>query len=134
MNLSSRHRFSIPQEVECSLTSADRHFIQSMCCRKLKFRLKSEAVRRVTGFLANFEQIEFCTVYRCKFCGGYHFSTHEHAGFNEDDAQKKLAGLHGKQRKKRIKNIKMKNQTIMKLSAANLMSTTELMVWCPPKI
>lgn len=110
-------------------------FIQSHCCRKLKFRLKSEAIKRVCSYLDRFEKQETCTIYHCKFCGGWHFSTHETIGFTDEMIQKKVNGIHGKRRALIMSRIRQKNKTIMRLTSANLLSSdSNLVVWCPPKI
>lgn len=135
MTLESRHHFLVPSPVKESLSNQDLRFIQSHCCRKLKFRLKSEAIRKVISYLDYFKEQETCTIYHCKFCGGWHFSTHETIGFTNEMIQKKVDGMHGKKRAFMMAKLKQKNRTIKRLTAANLLSAdSTLVVWCPPKI
>ena len=135
MTLESRHRFLVPSPLKESLSNQDLKFIQSHCCRKLKFRLKSEAIRKVISFLDHFEEQEACTIYHCKFCGGWHFSTHETIGFTDEMVKEKVEGIHGKRRANMMMRMRQKNRTIRRLTAANLLSPdSTLVVWCPPKI
>ena len=112
MNLESRHHFIIPSLNECECTVALLNFIRHHCCDKLKFKRKSEAIKRAMSVMDASPKTDTCSVYHCKFCGGWHFSSRVSCGYTEGDILSSVKDLRGKQRRRKVHLMRQKNKAI----------------------
>ena len=133
MNLESRHHFIIPSLNEGESNAVLLKFIRHHCCEKLKFRRKSEAIKRAMSVMDTdvFPKTNACSVYHCKFCGGWHFSSRVSRGYAEGDILSRVKGLRGKQRRRKVHNMRQKNKAIAILRNLGFLEDIDAIIYRP---
>ena len=131
MNLESRHHFIMPSLNEGESNVVLLKFIKHHCCEKLKFRRKSEAIKRAMSVMDMFPKSDTCSVYHCKFCNGWHFSSHISRGYTEEDILSRVKGLHGKKRQRKVHNMRQKNKAIAILRNLGFLEDIDAIIYRP---
>ena len=131
MNLESRHHFIIPSLNEGESNAILLEFIKYSCCKKLKFRRKSEAIKRAMSVMDKSPKSDTYSVYHCKFCNGWHFSSHVSCGYAEEDILSKVKGLRGKQRRCKVHNMRRKNKAIAILRNLGFLEDLNAIIYRP---
>lgn len=134
MNLESRHHFIIPSLNEGESNAILLKFIKHHCCEKLKFKRKSEAIRRAMTVMDKFPKTDTCSVYHCKFCNGWHFSSHVSCGYAEEDILSSVKGLRGKKRQRKVYRMKQRNKAIAILRNLGFLEDLNAIIYRPIEV
>ena len=134
MNLESRHHFIIPSLNEGESNAILLKFIKHHCCEKLKFKRKSEAIRRAMSVMDKFPKSDTYSVYHCKFCNGWHFSSRVSCGYAEEDILSIVKGLRGKKRQRKVYRMKQRNKAIAILRNLGFLEDLNAIIYRPIEV